>query len=126
MVLVLENSVEVCVHTDSIREHFFLVIKKRVGAEILCEIDTLVHHHSSSSASIAAASTLSLLVAPHKIDILLARCTPFFWECIFRATSLYKRRPRYYVLGLLVPPDFFKEKRKQWLRLPSCCHGKGF
>lgn len=43
MMFVLENSIVVSIHTNTIREHLFLVIEKSVSAEIVSIIDALVY-----------------------------------------------------------------------------------
>lgn len=42
MACIPENGVVVSVHAHSVRQHLLLVVQKRVGAEIVCEIGTLV------------------------------------------------------------------------------------
>lgn len=42
MASIPENGVVVSVHAHSVRQHLLLVVQKRVGAEIVCEIGTLV------------------------------------------------------------------------------------
>lgn len=42
MASIPENGVVVSVHAHSIRQHLLLVVQKRVGAEVVCEIGTLV------------------------------------------------------------------------------------
>lgn len=42
MVFVLENRVVISVHSNTVGEHFFLVVEKGVCAEIIGEIDSLV------------------------------------------------------------------------------------
>lgn len=42
VMFVLENSIIVSVHTNTIREHLFLVVEKGVSAEIVSKIDALV------------------------------------------------------------------------------------
>lgn len=42
MASIPENGVVISVHAHSIRQHLLLVVQERVGAEIVCEIGTLV------------------------------------------------------------------------------------
>lgn len=46
--LVLEDGVVVSVHADAIGEHLLLVVEKGVGAEVIREVDTLVHRRHAS------------------------------------------------------------------------------
>lgn len=44
MVLVLEDGIEVGVHADTVGEHLLLVVQVRVRAEVVGEVDVLVHN----------------------------------------------------------------------------------
>lgn len=43
MVFILENGVVVGVHPNAVAEHLFLVVEEAIGAEIVSEINALVH-----------------------------------------------------------------------------------
>lgn len=43
MVFILENGVVVGVHSNAVAEHLLLVVEETIGAEIVGEIDALVH-----------------------------------------------------------------------------------
>lgn len=56
MVLVLEDGVVVSVHADAIGEHLLLVVEEGVGAEVVREVDALVHRRRGAGAGAAAAA----------------------------------------------------------------------
>lgn len=44
MVFVLKDRVVVSVHSDTVTEHFLLVVKEAIGAEVIGEIDSFVNN----------------------------------------------------------------------------------
>lgn len=66
MVFIVENRVVVSVHSNSVGEHLFLVVKKSVCAEVVGEVDFFVHGTPAIAGGCTPFGGGTVSCAPHQ------------------------------------------------------------